>query len=418
MLLTVVSQPVGGGTVTLEPAYSDNLYDPDEPPVTMTAQPSAGYVFAEWTGDVAGIADVTDNVVSVAMTRDKTITANFVESWVRYTVTATAEPFAGGSVALSPVQDNYSVNQVVSFSAVSMPGYVFDHWAGDLAGTSSPVDLRLNGNKSVTAVYYPVLSASVETAGTGTVESGPPATSGGYPSGTAVSLTAHPAVGYLFDQWIGDIGGLADPRQAALNLVVTSPWTLTARFVPAPRYAVVVFPQDQAGGSVSFEPVQPAEGYLAGETVKVYALAAEGYVFSRWTGDVSGIDPILQLSVSQGLAVGAVFDPTVTVEGDPAEGGEVDITPPQASGGYVAGSEVTIEARPAQGYKFTGWSGDASGEENPVTVVVDSPKTVTAVFAKQFVVPWWAIVVAAGLALLVLVGAPLEVMLTRRSEGR
>lgn len=337
MLLTVVSLPVGGGTVALEPAYSDNLYDPHESPVTMTAQPSAGYVFAEWTGDVAGITDVTDNAVSVAMTQDKTITANFVASWVRHTVTAAAEPLAGGWVTVSPVQDNYSVNQVVSFSAVATPGYAFDHWAGDLAGTSSPVDLRLNGSKSVTAVFYPVLSAGVETAGSGTVEADPPATSGGYP---------------------------------------------------------------------------------AGETVRVYALAAEGYAFSRWTGDASGTDPILQLIVSQGLAVGAVFDPTVTFEGDPAEGGEVEITPPQASGGYVAGSEVTIEARPAQGYRFTGWSGDASGGENPVTVVVDSPKTVTAVFAKQLVIPWWAIAVAAVLALLVLVGAPLEVMLTRRSEGR
>ena len=413
MLLTVVSQPASGGTITLEPVMSDNKYYPDDV-VTVTAQPSAGYIFAEWSGDVSDIADVTDNVVSVVMTQNKTITANFVESWVRYTVTGTADPVVGGAVVVSPAQDNYSVNQVVSVSAVCAPGYAFSQWAGDLAGAGSTADLRVNGNESVTAVFYPVLSVGVETAGTGTVEANPPATAAGYQAGTAVSLTAQPSQGYLFDQWTGETAGLADLTQAAVTLVVGAPRTLTARFVLAPRCTLTAAVQDQAGGSLSFDPVQPAGGYLAGQPVKVYALAAEGYVFSHWTGDASGTDPILQVDMAQALTIAAVFDPRVMVQSDPAGGGEVEITPPQASGGYPLGSEVTMEARPAEGYKFTGWSDDVSGAENPVTVVVDSPMTVTAVFEKQFVLPWWLIPVAAALALVILVGLPLELMLRRR----
>ncbi len=204
----------------------------------MTAQPSAGYIFAEWSGDVSDIADVTDNVVSVVMTQNKTITAGFVESWVRYTVTGTADPVVGGAVVISPAQDNYTVNQVVSVSAVCAPGYAFSHWAGDLAGAGSTADLRVNGNESVTAVFYPVLSVGVETAGTGTVEADPPATAAGYQAGTAVSLTARPSQGYLFDQWTGETAGLADLTQVAVTLVVGAPRTLTARFVLAPRCAL------------------------------------------------------------------------------------------------------------------------------------------------------------------------------------
>ncbi len=417
MQLTVVSQPAAGGAVTLEPSYSDNKYYADEV-VALTAGAAAGYVFAEWTGDVSGIADVTDNVVSIVMTQNKTLTANFVLSGVVYTVAGAADPFAGGSVALSPTQDNYTLNQVVTVSAAPSPGYAFSHWTGDLAGTDTAADLRVNGNKSVTGVFYPVLSLGVETAGTGTVEADPPATAAGYPASTAVSLTARPATGYVFDRWTGETSGLTDPGQASQSLVVAAPRTLTARFVPAPRCMLAAAVEAQAGGSLSLEPAQPAEGYLAGQPVTVSAVPAGGYVFSHWTGDASGANAILQLDMSKALSIGAVFDPTVTVEADPSAGGEVDVTPPQASGGYLVGSQVTLEARPAPGYTFEGWSGDASGTENPVTVVADAPRTVTAVFAQHSVAPWWWIPVAAAVALAVLIGLPLEVMLRRRWESR
>ncbi len=413
MLLTVVSQPAAGGTITLYPVYSDSNYYADDP-VRVTAQAADGYLFAEWSGDVSGIPDVTNNVVEVVMTQDKTITASFVESGVRYSITAAAEPVAGGAVAVSPAQDNYTLNQVVSVSAAAAPGYVFSHWAGDLAGSTAPAELRMNGNKAIAGVFNPVLSAGVETPGTGTVEADPPAAAGGYPAGTAVSLTARPAVGFLFDQWTGDTDGLADPRQASLTLVVAAPRTLTARFLPAPRYALTAAVEGQVGGSLSLQPEQPAGGYLAGEPVTVRALAADGYAFSYWTGDLSGADPAPQLHLSGPLTIGAVFDPLVTLEIDPPEGGEVDAMPPRGSGGYPLGSEVTLEARPAPGYKFTGWSGDASGTESVVTIVADAPKTVTAAFAKQRGLAWWWIPLAAGAALLVLIGMPLEAALRRR----
>ncbi len=417
MLLTVVSQPAGGGSVTLEPLYSDNQYYPDDT-VTLTAEASAGYVFVEWSGDVADIPDVTAGVVTVGMARKRTITASFVQSWVRYTLTAAAEPSAGGAVAVSPAQDNYTVNQVVTLAAAPAPGYAFSHWAGDICGTASLVDLRMNRDLSATAVFNPVLTARVESAGTGTVEADPPAAAGGYPAGTPVSLIARPAQGYLFDRWTGDADALSDPRQAALSLTMWAPLDLTARFVPAPRYSLDAAVQGLAGGSLSLEPAQPAGGYLAGTAVSLIARPAQGYVFSHWTGDACGTDPAVQLDISRALTVGAVFDPQVAAACDPAGGGEVGVTPPRESGGYQPGSEVTLEARAANGYRFASWSGDASGMDNPVTIVVDSPKAVTAVFERQFVFPWWAIVAAAAVALLILLGLPLEMMLRRKTEER
>ncbi|MCW4043139.1 MAG: hypothetical protein NWE90_05390 [Candidatus Bathyarchaeota archaeon] len=48
---------------------------------------------------------------------------------------------------------------------------------------------------------------------------------------------------------------------------------------------------------------------------------------------------------------------------------------------YDGGTYVTIEAIPNSGYEFTGWSGDASGATNPITIAMDSDKSITANFS-------------------------------------
>jgi len=51
-----------------------------------------------------------------------------------------------------------------------------------------------------------------------------------------------------------------------------------------------------------------------------------------------------------------------------------------ASGSFNAGSVQTLTAKPASGYVFTGWSGDATGTANPLTVSMSANKTIKATF--------------------------------------
>ena len=64
-----------------------------------------------------------------------------------------------------------------------------------------------------------------------------------------------------------------------------------------------------------------------------------------------------------------------------------------ASGTYTAGSVVEVTATPATYYQFKEWTGDASGTLNPLLLMMDSDRTVVAVFAEMlttnYPTPYW-----------------------------
>jgi len=68
----------------------------------------------------------------------------------------------------------------------------------------------------------------------------------------------------------------------------------------------------------------------------------------------------------------------LTVNVSPTNGGTVSRNPNTAS--YDEGTSVEVTATAHSGFTFTGWSGAATGTDNPVTVVMDSDKTLTATF--------------------------------------
>jgi uncharacterized repeat protein (TIGR02543 family) len=53
------------------------------------------------------------------------------------------------------------------------------------------------------------------------------------------------------------------------------------------------------------------------------------------------------------------------------------------AGTYAPGTSATLIATPSPGYRFTGWTGDASGTDNPVTLLMDSDKSVGATFVED-----------------------------------
>lgn len=74
---------------------------------------------------------------------------------------------------------------------------------------------------------------------------------------------------------------------------------------------------------------------------------------------------------------GVVVTHSLTV--NTAGSGEVELNPP--GGIYHADTVVTLTAKPATGFQFSGWSGNLSDATNPATMTMNANKTVTASFA-------------------------------------
>lgn len=118
-----------------------------------------------------------------------------------------------------------------------------------------------------------------------------------------------------------------------------------------------------------------------GASVTLTAIPAPGYAFDHWSGDASGTDNPITVTIDSNKSVVAHFKSityTLSVTVDPSGAGSVVLLPP--GGTYAAGTAVALTAVPARGYSFEHWSGDASGTDNVATVTIDSNKGVVAHF--------------------------------------
>lgn len=114
--------------------------------VSLTATPSAGYVFTSWSGDATG----TTNPLTVSMTSNKNITANFTAV---YTLNTTA---VNGTVTKNPNQTTYTSGSSVVLTATPNTGYTFTSWSGDASGTTNPLTVSMTSNKNITANFIAI----------------------------------------------------------------------------------------------------------------------------------------------------------------------------------------------------------------------------------------------------------------------
>jgi uncharacterized repeat protein (TIGR02543 family) len=214
--LSTGASPSSSGQVSVSPAPNcDNgtKYRTGTS-VQLTASATSGYTFANWSGDATGTA----NPVSVTMNGNKTVTANFTNTITCYTLTKNVNPSGSGTVSASPAPNcesgtKYTSGTLVQLTGSANSGYSFANWAGDLAGTTNPGSLTINGNKTVTANFTAnaicyTLTTSVNPSGGGSVGANPAPNCGSkYTAGTVVQLTANAHAGHYFVNWSGAVSG-------------------------------------------------------------------------------------------------------------------------------------------------------------------------------------------------------------------
>ena len=130
--------------------------------------------------------------------------------------------------------------------------------------------------------------------------------------------------------------------------------------------------------------LSPRNGpYPFGSTVQLTALPSLGCYFFGWAGAASGFANPLFVTATNGAGITALFGAlnanqvslTVLPNGD----GSVSVSP--SKNVYTNGQTVTLTAVPAENRVFTGWSGGASGNLNPLGLTLAASTVITANFA-------------------------------------
>ncbi len=259
--------------------------------------------------------------------------------------------------------------------------YVFDSWSD-------------GGSQSHTVLVYTdsTFSANLNTQYLVTINSdhGNPSGGGWYNQGETAQISINtPVAGgsgtrYVFQSWAGtgsgSYSGTNNPATVTVNEAITETVNWTTQYF-------LTINSDYGNPT--------GEGWYDAGTTAQFSVENEvtvnndtKYQFTSWTGTGAGAysgannpgsvvmnDPIQEQAnwqVSQYYVATAV---------SPQNGGTITPAPP---GQWVApGTSVQFSASPANGYQFISWSGDLTGSENPKTIAVNSPKSVTANFGKQ-----------------------------------
>lgn len=291
-------------------------------------------------------------------------------------------------------------------------------------------------------VYYvkvselELLEVKIDPPGAGIITTDPAPSEGTennwlFPHGTIVNVTAHPATGYAFGSWSGEMTDSSSPTAPVSPL--TEKRTITAHFtqegeepVTPPKADIRNFDFKALEGTYSigeqvpftalFDYIGKAQSgrltiYLG---TGVYPTFYTKYAFDpitisfnksmNWqsfaiTGKITlppSLEPGQTYSVQAKLEATSDFTQeidtdwgaikvseapatyTLTVSASPTGAGIVTISPNKTK--YLPGERVTLTASPASGHEFDHWGGDASGTSPSTSVTMDKDRFIVAVF--------------------------------------
>jgi alpha-tubulin suppressor-like RCC1 family protein len=353
--------------------------------VTVTAVPDAHYHFAGWTGDVAG--DTNALTMTVPIDRPRALTASFAID--QHTLTVST-PY-GTAAPAGPITTNYGASVNCRVSGTEVQGstqYVCTGAAvvGNSFTQVNPtnVTLTLTNDASLTWIwstnYWFGRSAGPNGSVTG-------ATNGWYALGGSVTVTGVPDAHYHFAGWTGDVPD-GQTNSNPLTLALDRARSVTANFAidwhtltistpygtATPAVAVTTNYGASVNCRVSSTEVQGSTQYVCTGA----AVAGNGFTQVNPTNVTLTLtnDASLTWIWSTNYWFGRSAGPNGSVTGD-------------TNGWYALGGSVTVTGVPDAHFRLAGWTGDVpqgQTNDNPLTLTLDHPRNVAAVFVKRPVI--------------------------------
>ena len=143
--------PIEGGTVA---GYGD--YDFGQS-VSLTAVPSTGYDFTNWTED--GLEVSTSPTLEFIAKKRRSLVANFTIQ--TFTISAEFEPLEGGTITGA---GDYNYGQTITLIAVPATDYEFVHWTenGSELSLDPALEFTVTEDRNLVALFSKVLGLTGE----------------------------------------------------------------------------------------------------------------------------------------------------------------------------------------------------------------------------------------------------------------
>lgn len=356
--IVVLSNPLLGGTTTGGGTFNSGAT------VTVNASANTGFTFINWRE--RGTIVSTNAVYTFTIADNRVLEAIYAA--IPYTVSLSSNPLLGGTTTGG---GTFNSGASVTVKAVPNAGFTFTNWTEGLniVSASANYQFTITGNRTLVANYnaipYTVAVSSNPLLG-GTTSGG-----GIFNSGASVTVKAVPGIGYTFSNWTE--GLIVVSSNANYQFTISGNRILVANYSPI-TYSVAVSSNPLIGGTTS-----GGGTFNSGASVTVNAAANAGYTFTNWKEGITIVSTLANYSfnISGDVTLVANYASNFTLVVT-ANNGSVVKNPNQLT--YSSGTSVQLTALPNAGYTFTSWSGDASGSINPLTIVMNANKAITANF--------------------------------------
>ncbi len=224
------------------------------------------------------------------------------------------------------------------------------------------------------------VTAHTTGAGSGIISSAPAGIDCGascsamFSANSQVILTATPLISSTFTGWSGDVVTTTNPIAFTLD----ADKSVTATFA---LKTFVITPTAGVHGTITPNTPQTVN-YGAGRTFTITADIGYRIVDVGVDGvSMGALSTYTFSNITANHIITATFASdafTLTVNYAGTGRGSVLLNPPGP--GYTAGSVVTLTAVPSSTSAFAGWSGDVVTTTNPLVLIMDTTKSVTATF--------------------------------------
>ena len=344
-------------------------------------------------------------------------------------------------IQINPDKDEYAWGEQVVLTAVPGTGSVFAGWSGDAGGSNNPLPVTMNANKNIVARFIVPkgpFSDNFNACSLGSVWGTPIDEAGNatfaFP-GQSLRITVPAGDDHVINKSLNNAPRIMqDATDADLDYVVKFNSDVTqnvqtqgilieqsdARLMRVdfyynpnqqdnvPNDEVVVYAGIWTPGALQKKVLLPIAAADA-NYLRVTRVGIKWTIFYSATGqdddwqkadDFNYDMPVNRVGVYAGnlRPAGTTAAPAFTADidffynatGAPLAAdkslltvnvvgtGTVSATPPAAQ--LTCGQTVSLRATPGLGMEFSGWSGDATGAQNPLSMLINRPRTVTATF--------------------------------------